>query len=306
MTRTYIGVDLSKDWLDIHDPRSGHSRLPNQEAALRRWLSNLPSDSFLVFEATSLCDQLILRLASALGRPFHRLNPLHGWHFGRSLNLPKTDRIDAAMLARLGAERRLTASPGFAASRATLAELSGRRDQIKRMETQEKNRLAKTFDSTVRRDIEDSLDILAERIRRIDAVIERHLAAHHELARDAALLETIPGVGRVTAVTLLAVLPELGRLDRRAIASLGGLAPRARESGKWRGHRFTGQGRRHVRRALYLSALSAMRAGSPLARFVQRLRDKGKAGKTIAIALARKLLTIANAVIRDQKPFQAT
>jgi len=304
MTRTCIGVDLSKDWIDISDPRCGHSRLPNREAELRQWLGELPADSFLVFEATSLCDQLILRLATELGRPFRRLNPLHGWHFGRSLNLPKTDRVDAAMLARLGAERRLDPSPGFCAARATLAELTGRRDQLKRMEVQEKNRLAKTFDDTVRADIEDSLDLLAQRIRRIDAAIERHLAAHPELARNAALLETIPGIGRVTAATLLATMPELGTLDRRAVASLGGLAPRARESGKWRGHRFTGEGRRHVRRALYLAALSAMRANSQLGRFVQRLRERGKAGKTIAIAVARKLLTIAGAVLRDGKPFQ--
>ncbi len=305
MTQNYIGVDLSKEWIDIFDPRSGHSRLPNQEAALRRWLSNLPADSFLVFEATSLCDQLILRLASALGRPFHRLNPLHGWHFGRLLNLPKTDRVDAAMLARLGAERRLPASPGFAASHAALAELSGRRDQLKRMETQEKNRLAKAFCDAVRRDIEDSLATLAERIRRIDAAIESHLAAHPELARDAALLETIPGIGRVTAVALLAAMPELGRLDRRAIASLGGLAPRARESGKWRGHRFTGQGRRHVRRALYMAALGTMRRSGAFGRQAEAMRSRGKPGKVIAVAIARKILIIANALLRDQTPWKA-
>lgn len=304
MTQNYIGVDLSKDWIDIFDPSRGHHRLPNRAAELRRWLGALPANSFLVFEATSLCDGLILRLATEIGQPFHRLNPLHGWHFARSLNLPKTDRVDAAMLARLGAERRLTPSPGFAAARVGLAELSGRRDQLKRMETQEKNRLSKTCSDIVRRDIEDSLKALAARIRRIDADIQSHLAAHPGLARNAALLETIPGIGRVTAVTLLSAMPELGSLDRRRVASLGGLAPRARESGKWRGHRYTGQGRRHIRRALYLAALSTMRANSPFAGFITTLRDRGKAGKTIAIAMARKLLTIANAVIRDQKAFQ--
>jgi transposase len=303
MTQNYIGVDLSKDWIDIFDPSHGHHRLPNRAAELRRWLGALPANSFLVFEATSLCDGLILRLATEIGQPFHRLNPLHGWHFASSLNLPKTDRVDAAMLARLGAERQLTPSPGLAAAR---AELSGRQEQLKRMETQEKNRLSKARCGIVRQGIEDSLKALAAHISRIDAAIQSHLEAHRLLARNAALLETIPGIGRVTAVTLLATMPELGSLDRRRVASLGGLAPRARESGKWRGHRFTGQGRRHVRRALYLAALSAMRSNSPFACFTTTLRDKGKAGKTIAIAIARKLLFIANAVIRDQKAFQIT
>lgn len=305
MTRNYIGVDLSKDWLDIFDPRTGHARVPNTAPRIRTWLRGLGPGDLPVLEATSGCDRHILREAGRADRPVCRLNPLHAWHFAQSLNLPKTDRVDAAMLARLGTERGLVPSAPLDAERAELAELGGRRDQLKRMETQEKNRLGKTTSSTVRADIRASLRLLARRIARIEAAISGFLKRHPESARAVALLETIPGVGRVASVTLLAAMPELGGCDRRAIASLGGLAPKARESGKWRGHRAVGAGRRRVRRALYMAALSALRHGSFCASFVRGLRDKGKPGKVIAIAVARKLLTVANAILRDQTPFKA-
>lgn len=305
MTQNYIGVDLSKDWLDIFNPREGHDRIRNTDTDIRRWLAGLSDQDLIVFEATSLCDGRILRLASAHGRPFHRLNPLHGWHFARSLNLPKTDRVDARMLSRMGAERRLAPSACYDAARAGLAELNMRRDQIKRMETQEKNRLAKAASASVRADIRSLLSVLAGRIKRIEAQIAAFLQAHPDLAGQVRRLESLPGVGRVVSVTLLCHMPELGRCDRRQIASLGGLAPRARESGQWRGRRFIGEGRRHVRRALYLAALSAMRVGGICPDMVNRMRAAGKPGKVIAIAVARKLLTIANALIRDRNMYQA-
>ncbi len=305
MTQNYIGVDLSKDWLDIFDPRAGHARVANTAPGVRAWLRRLGPGELPVFEATSGCDGHILREAERAGRPVCRLNPLHAWHFAQSLNLPKTDRVDAAMLARLGAERGLAPSAPLDIERAELAELNGRRDQLKRMETQEKNRLGKAFSSTIKADIRANLRGLARRIARIEAEIATFLKAHPASARAVALLESIPGIGRVVSVTLLAAMPELGGCDRRAIASLGGVAPKARESGKWRGHRAVGAGRRHVRRALYMAALSALRHGSFCADFVRGLRDKGKPGKVIAIAVARKMLTIANAILRDQTPFKA-
>ena len=305
MTRNYIGIDLSKDWLDVHDPRFGHERIANTEPELKRYLRGLGPDDMLVFEATSLCDGPILRLASATGQPFCRVNPLHAWHFARSLNLPKTDRVDAKMLARLGAERALSPSPAFDAQRAELAELAGRRDQLKRMETQEKNRLAKTVSAVVRADIKASLAGLGRRVTRIEAQIAAFLKAHPELARLARLLQSVPGIGPVTALTLLMAMPELGTADRRRIASLGGLAPQARESGTWTGRRNVSGGRRQVRRALYMAALSAIRLGTVCPAMVTRMRKEGRPGKVIAIAVAHKLLTISNAILRDQTPFRA-
>lgn len=303
MTQTYIGVDLSKDWLDIYDPETGHARIANTPDAIRLWLTELAPIKLPVFEATSGCDGHLMRAAAALDRPFCRSNPLHAWHFAQSLNLPKTDRVDARMLARMGAERQLPASPAFIAERAELAELNSRRDQLKRMETQEKNRLRKTITVAVQTDIRAVLADLSRRIAGIEGQIARFLQAHPATASAVRLLESIPGIGRVASVTLVSLMPELGSCDRRAVASLGGLAPKARESGKWRGHRGIGAGRRQVRRVLYLAALSTLRHDSLCSAKVERMRAARKPGKVIAIALARTILTIANAVIKQGKPF---
>lgn len=305
MTHTYIGVDISGDYLHIHDPDAGETRIANVPAPLRRWLAGLgPRPACLVFEATSRCDRLLRSEATAAGVAFARVNPLHGWHFAQSLNRPKTDRTDAAVLAQMGAERRLAPTPEPAPAVQELGQLARRRDQLKRMETQEKNRLAEAAPALVRADIRAVLDVLGRRIARVEAAIRAHLSAHPALKEQAALLSTIPGVGQVTAVTLLAHLPQLGALDRRQVASLGGLAPRAKESGRLKGQRRLGPGRRHVRKSLYMAALSGLRHPHLFGGMATRMRAKNKPGKLIAIAIARKILTIANAILRTGKPFK--
>jgi len=305
MAQNYIGVDLSSDWIDIHDPLRGTFRIANSNAALARWMGSFAPEDFLVFEATSGCDRAILQEAEARGIAMRRINPLHGWHFARSLNLPKTDRVDARMLARFGAERQPEPQAASSPARRELAELETRREQLKVMEGQEKSRLRKATLEAVRGDHLTMLRSLAARRAKIEAHIRDHLKAHPDLARTAHLLQSIPGIGIVAATVLIAHLPELGRIDRRAIASLAGLAPKARESGKWRGNRPIGDGRRHIRRALYMAALSALRSRSCFAQAVSALRAKGKPGKVIAIAMARKLLVIANAIICKQEPFRS-
>jgi transposase len=306
MTPNHIGVDLSKDSLDICDPRRGEARVANRPAAVARWLAGLGPEDVIVYEATSGCDRLLRIALGKAGRPGVRLNPLHAWHFARSLNLPKTDRVDAAMLARLGAERRPAPDPAPDPAREELRELVSRRDQLRRLEVQEKNRLSAATHPLVARDIRAALAGLARRIARIEAAIADHLARHPALAAAERLLRTIPGLGPVTTVTLLAHLAELGAVDRRAIASLAGLAPRAHDSGRYRGRRFLGEGRRHVRRALYMASLSALRHAGFLADFVARMKAAGKPGKVVLMAVARRLLTIANAVLRTGEPFNPT
>jgi len=305
MTPNHIGVDLSKDSLDICDPRRGEARLPNRPVAIARWLAGLGPGDVIVFEATSGCDRVLRIALGKAGRPGVRLNPLHAWHFARSLNLPKTDRVDAAMLARLGAERQPAPDPAPDPAREELRALVQRRDQLKRMETQEKNRLSGCTLPLVARDIRAELAGLARRGARIEAAIADHLARHPALAAAERLLRSVPGLGAVSAVTLLVHLAELGQVDRRAIASLGGLAPRAHESGRHRGRRFLGEGRRQVRRALYMASLSALRHAGFLADFVARLKAAGKPAKVILMAVARRLLTTANAVLRSGEPFDA-
>jgi transposase len=305
MTQNHIGVDISKDTLDIHDPRKGDFQIASTAREIDLWLGAPGGDAFLVFEATSRYDRALHGAAAAAGVPHARINPLHGWHFAQSLNLPKTDRIDARMLARLGAERQLEPAPACDPARVELAALSQRRDQLKRMETQEKNRLADTAHPLLRRDLRASLKALEKRRVRIEAAIAAHLGKSPRLSAQAGLLRSIPGIGSVTAVDLLAHLPQLGGIDRRAIASLGGLAPRARESGKFRGKRRLGPGRRHIRRALYMAAMPALRHPHLFGGMAERMRAAGKPGKVIIIAIARKILTIANAILRSNTPFNA-
>jgi transposase len=306
MTRNPIGVDLSKDVLDIADPRCGESRIPNTVEAIAGWLAGLGPDDLVVYEATSTCDRplrLALRKARHAGV---RVNPLHAWHFSRSLNRAKTDRLDAAMLARFGAERRLEPDPDTDPAREELRALVQRRDQLKRMATQEKNRLSACTLPLVAKDIRAELANLARRVAAIEKAVAAHLERHPGLAAAERLLRSIPGVGAATVMTLIAHLAELGQVDRRAIASLGGLAPRAHESGRYRGRRFLGEGRRHVRRALYMASLSAMRHPGFLADFVAKLKAARKPGKVILMAVARRLLVIANAILRTGTPFRPT
>ena len=212
--------------------------------------------------------------------------------------------MDARMLARFGAERQPVPHLPPAPVRVELTALADRRDQLERMETQEKNRLTKTTSPAIRDDIRASLTALARRIAAFEAAIAGHLAQSPDLARDEKLLRSAPGIGPVTAAGLLARLAELGHLDRRAIASLAGLAPKARESGKFRGQRRIGPGREAVRRLLYMAALSLWRSHTTLSANAHRMHDAGRPAKVAIIGLARKLLTITNAILRDQTPFR--
>jgi transposase len=304
MPRNHIGVDLSKDFLDICDPRRGAARVANEASAIAGWIAGLEPCDLVVYEATSGCDDALRRALDETGQPGRRVNPLHAWHFARSLNRAKTDRLDAETLARLGAERQPAPDAPLDPAREALRDLVQRRDQLKRMQVQEKNRLARCRHPVALADIRDELATLAGRLARIEAAIAEHAARHAELAAADRLLRSIPGIGPVSAMVLLAYLGELGRLDRRAIASLAGLAPRAHESGRYRGKRFLGDGRRQVRRVLYMAATSTMLHPGFLAGFIDRMKAAGKPGKVIVMAVARKLLTIANAVLRSGQPFR--
>ena len=208
------------------------------------------------------------------------------------------------MLARLGAERAPDPTPPADPVREELRALAQRRDQLKRMETQEKNRLSVTTHPRVAKDIREELANLARRLARIDKAIADHLDRHQPLAEDAACCARSRASAPSPPPSSSRISAELGQVDGRAIASLGGVAPRAHESGRRRGKRFLGEGRRHVRRALYMAALSALRHPGFLADLVARLRAKHKPGKVILMAVARHLLVIANAILRSRIPFQ--
>jgi transposase len=185
-----------------------------------------------------------------------------------------------------------------------LAELLGRRRQLLGMRTAESNRLGTVTAGRVRESIEAHLGWLAKQLEGLDKDLGEAIQSSAVWRVNDDLLQSIPGVGRAVSRALMAELPELGTLSREEIAALAGVAPMNRDSGRWSGKRSVWGGRSHVRGALYMAALSARRWNPAPRAFADRLKEKGKAAKVILVAVARKLLIIANAILRDQQPWE--
>lgn len=301
----YVGIDVSKAWLDIFDAETGHERVANGGAALLALAARLRAGGrFAVFEATGHYDGALRRALEAAGVPFARINPEQARDFAHAIGRrAKTDKIDAKMLAELG--RRLAPGPSEPADplREALAVLHKRRDQLVAMRAKEAVRRSECPDPAMAERINRHLDWLDAEIAGIEVELRAALKADPELRQAETRLRSVPGVGPVTALTLLALMPELGRRSPKAIAALAGLAPFNDDSGARRGQRSIRGGRARVRNALYMAALTASRSKSSLGRFANALRERGKPPKLAIIALARKILVILNAVMREKTNF---
>ena len=218
--------------------------------------------------------------------------------------LAKTDRVDARILAEMGRMLPLEATAPPDPDRTRLADFLRRRKQLVEMRKAEKVRRHNAGQPEILHEIETMIALLDRRVDDMDREIAALIAASPVLAERARLLSAVPGIGPTVMATLLGELPELGTLCRRRIASLAGLAPHARESGTWRGTRRIWGGRRKVREALYIAALSAARRIPSLIAMRDRMKAAGKAPKTILIAIARQLLVILNAMIRHREPIR--
>ena len=216
----------------------------------------------------------------------------------------KTDKIDAKIIALFAQKVQPQPRQISDETQALLAELLARRHQLIQNRTAEENRLETTRAKSVRQNIQANIEWLRKLLAKIDHDIDEQIRKSPVWRVKKKLLTSIPGIGLINAQVLIGQLPELGHLSRRQIASLVGVAPFPRESGRWRGKRFVCGGRARIRAYLYMAALSASRFNPILRVFYQRLLDKGKAKKVALTAVMRKLLTIANAIIRDQKPWQ--
>lgn len=304
----FIGCDVCKHHLDIFEADGSRARrIDNSEAAIAAWLAGLParSDRHIVFEATGRYDRRLAAMARARGVRFSRVNPARARDFARALGMmAKTDSLDARMLAAMGQALDPAATPAADEARDALAGVHRRRDQLVAMRQKEKVRLAEAGGQE-RDSLERHLGWLDAEIAAIEAHRDALLRADAELARLNRLLRSIPGVGPVAATTLLALMPELGTASPKALAALAGLAPFNVDSGRFRGHRAIRGGRRRVRNALYMAAVSAWRSKTRLGAFAEQLIDRGKPFKLAMIALARKILLTANAILRDQVPFHA-
>lgn len=302
----FIGCDIAKTALDLFDRRTGKaSHLANDLAPLTAFAAGLdPHRDIVVMEATGSADRLVRHVLAAHGIAFVRVNPTMARRFAQARGrLAKTDRIDARSLAEFGALFQPDADPPPDPDRERLAALARRRDQIVEARAVERRHLHEAFDPVVIADIEAAIAALDARITGIESQIDAQTEAMSGVTAQIERLITAPGVGPVTALTLLAHMPELGELSPGAAASLAGLAPMNDDSGSRKGKRRIRGGRPRVRRALYMAALGAVRASTRMRAFYTALAARAASKKLALIAVARKLLTILNAMLRDRRNY---
>lgn len=304
MTDHIIGMDISKDRLDGHRAADGAEiGFTNDARGLRRLLCWLgPAPARVIFEATGRYHLALERALDTAGHRVVKVNPRQARRFGEALGVrAKTDRADAAMLARMGAALALKPTQVRPDHLREINELVTARRALVKDRTAARNRAQDLSLSLLRRQN-------AARMRRIEAelaAIDREIATRIRtcpaLSARRAILVSIPGVSEITAAALIAMAPELGALDARQAGKLAGLAPITRQSGTWRGQAFIRGGRADLRHALYMPALVAMRHNPEIAGFAERLRARGKPSKVVIVAVMRKLFITANALIRDKR-----
>lgn len=304
MTETYIGVDIAKDWIDAFDPRSRTSRRfasAEYGAFARDWGGD---GVIVVLEASGGYEHPFLAVLEAAGMRYARVNPRHAREFARATGrLAKTDRTDARCLARMGSAMGLEADPPRCATRMRLASLIARRDRLVEMRKQEKTRARQAHEPFVQDDIRAHISDLDARIRRIETEITATLNRDEDLRALNTLLCSAPGIGKTIAATLIARLPELGQVNRRALANLAGLAPHAHDSGYHAGKRRIWGGRADCRKALYWAAFIASQHDRELKARRTALQASGKPFKVAIIALARQLLSRLNQMVKNKQTY---
>ena len=308
MEQTFIGIDVSKDRLDVHvRPSDVSFAVARDGKGLADLVERLGSiDPYLVvLEATGGFEQTVAAALVAAGMPLAVVNPRQIRDFARATGqLAKTDALDARAIALFAERVRPESRPVPDEQARALGELIARRRQIVEMMTAERNRRAQLSGRRLIKGIDQVLALLQKQLSELDRELGDSIRGTPAWRERDELLRSVPGVGDIVSRTLIADLPELGRLNRKQIAALVGVAPLNRDSGKMRGKRTTWGGRAKVRCVLYMAALVASRRNPVLAAFYQRLLRAGKAKKLALTAVMRKLLTILNAMVRDNRRWQ--
>jgi transposase len=304
----YVGVDVAKARLDVAVDEAGTTwtaqNAPAGIAATVRQLQALPA-TLVVVESTGGLERPLLEALYAAGVPVALVNPSRVKGFAKALGLlAKTDKLDARVLARFAAAVKPAPIQLPSAETQQLAAWMGRRQQLLEMLTAEKNRRA-TMPSPLQERLESHIAWLEEELQELNALIQTLIQQRPEFQAKDDLLQSVPGIGPTTAAILLADLPELGRLDRKAIAALVGVAPFSRDSGQHQGKRWVQGGRSAVRNILYMATLTAIKYNPRIRAFHQQLTARGKAAKVAIVACMHKLLTYLNAMLRDMRPWQA-
>jgi transposase len=302
-SEAYVGIDVGKAWLDVAVwDQEDIQRVSNDDSgieAIITWVVELEAQ-LIVVEATGGYEQRLVQALLRQGLPVAVANPTRVRALAKATGkLAKTDVIDAGLIAEYACKIQPAVLAPKKVQEIRLRALVTRREQLVAMRTAEQNRLGTALNS-LQADVREHIEWMTDRIQALEAEIDQLMDTLPEWRAQAQLLDSIPGVGMLTAVTVLAEMPELGQLDRQKIAALAGLAPFNRDSGSKRGKRRIFGGRKKVRRVLYMACMSAIRCNPVLRSFYQRLTQKGKIFKVAITACMRKLLTIMNAMTRNQ------
>jgi transposase len=308
MTTVYVGIDVCKARLDVYiHPVGLKLAFANSPEGIKRWKRSLKAHqvALVAMEATGKFHRAAHRSLHADGLPVAVVNPLRSRLFAEAMGaLAKTDRVDCRMLAILGESLEPDATPPSSAFMESLQELSRCRDAAIAARTALINQHGATTARQATIEIKRQLRAVETAIENLGAEIERLIAGDPRLARRLAILTSIPGVGTVTAIALLVGLAELGSLSAKQAAMIVGLAPIARDSGQSNGPRHIKGGRAHVRRALYMAAVSAARFNPALKAFYDGLLANGKKPKVALIAVMRKLVVLANTLVRENRQWE--
>jgi transposase len=305
-TSSYVGIDVSKDRLDVAVlGESQEKQVDNTVqgiAQLVEWMQELQPE-LIVVEATGGYQRAVVEALFVAGLAVAVVNPARVRQFARACGLlAKTDKLDAWMLAVFGQRVQPRLYAGKSEAEKQLSALLVRRKQLEEMLKAEQNRL-RTISPSLRGSVERMIAVLKEEKKRLDEQIRELMKEQKAWQEQTQILGSAPGVGMVTTATLLAELPELGKMDRKKIAALVGVAPMNYDSGRKRGYRKTKGGRGDVRSVLYMSTLVATRYNPLIRTQYQQLLKRGKEKKVALTACMRKFLTILNAMLRDQQPF---
>jgi transposase len=308
MDAIFVGIDVSKDRLDVHVRPGGEAFVVARNGkGLEELVERLRglAPTLVAVEATGGFETIVAAAVAGASLPLVVVNPAQVRHFAQAVGKrAKTDPIDAAVIARFAeaVKPQPRALPDAAAR--LLAELIGRRRQIIEMLVAERQREKRADAARVRKSLARHIAALEKELPVIDHDIDTMVRGSPVWREKENLLISFPGIANTLARTFLAEVPELGSLHRRQIASLVGVAPFTRQSGRWKGKSMIGGGRPAARTALFMAALSATRCNPVLRAFYQHLLAAGKPKMVAIIAVARKILTILNAMLRDNKPWQ--
>lgn len=310
MSEHYVGIDVSKGWFDVHvleGPSQRFLNTPEGRRDLVAFLQRQPNPiAQILLEATGGYERVLMWELLAAGLPAVRINPRQARDFAKATGtLAKNDRIDARGLARFAEAIRPPQRPMPDENTEKIKELLARRTQLLQMHTMETNRLKQALSRRVQADLQSSIQFIEQRLKALDAELDDFIEQSPAWQAKIELLRTVPGIGPQTARVLVVELAELGDCSRREIAALVGVAPFICDSGVHRGQRMIQGGRKTVRKALYMATLTASRHNPTIRAHYQKLRQAGKSGKVALVACMRKLVTILNAMLREQRPWQA-